>query len=398
MSKIKNPVLTLLPNKFLAGVESVVTDLYEEFNRRNQRSFRIVWFDDQNGDGESKIRENCYYFNDDQRLDCILKGLTNFVGYAPILLVNGIGLDLGLGCYLRKQGCRIVYVLQGDSPYYYDSAVHYSPIIDTYIAISSNIEKKLRERIGTSKKIVPVFEGVKVPDIFKENKSSDIIRIVYAGRIECKQKAMERSIPFIENLEKENTAYYWTVIGDGLYLTTMKQRIKEIGAGQHVEFSGIIPRSRWIESLANQDVFLLFSKFEGLSVAMLEAMAHGVVPIVTETSGADDVISDGKNGFIISQDKLHEMADRVIFLKNNPDLRKTMSRAAWQTIRDRFSLQKITDRYEEIFSDLDAEGPWSGTVPNLVCRRDIFDLPVIPNNLAIFARMLKRKLFTKNKN
>ncbi len=85
----------------------------------------------------------------------------------------------------------------------------------------------------------------------------------------------------------------------------MYSRVRLLNAVQHAEMPRIYP---------NYDVLVLASESEGLSIAMLEAMSFGVVPVVTRVSGAEDVIIDGENGFLCDVGDLCSMSERLEYL------------------------------------------------------------------------------------
>lgn len=68
---------------------------------------------------------------------------------------------------------------------------------------------------------------------------------------------------------------------------------------------------------AKQDIYLNVSESEGMSLSMLEAMACGCVPVVTDVSGVDDVIHNGENGFVVPVDRLIEIADKIEAINND---------------------------------------------------------------------------------
>src|SRR6185436_15826321 len=116
-----------------------------------------------------------------------------------------------------------------------------------------------------------------------------------------------------------------------------------------VRIVGAVTPNRARELLRSHDLFVLPSRFEGLSVAMLEAMAAGCVPVLARTeSGALQAIEPGYNGEIAdvapeadereTGEALAEATAR--FLKRD---RAAMSDAAHQTVRDRFSLERHLD-------------------------------------------------------
>jgi glycosyltransferase involved in cell wall biosynthesis len=100
-----------------------------------------------------------------------------------------------------------------------------------------------------------------------------------------------------------------------------------------------VPQPSMTEVYKRYDVLLLASETEGLSIAMLEAMAHGLVPVVTKVSGAEDLIINAKNGFLCEVGAVKVMAQRILTLSSDRSLLHTMSENAYETIRKGYLLE-----------------------------------------------------------
>ena len=78
-----------------------------------------------------------------------------------------------------------------------------------------------------------------------------------------------------------------------------------------VQLLGRLPKSEMDSFWKKQDVFVNISEYEGTSLSMLEAMAFGCVPVVTDVSGAKEFIVDGKNGYICSVGAIDTIAEQI---------------------------------------------------------------------------------------
>lgn len=100
------------------------------------------------------------------------------------------------------------------------------------------------------------------------------------------------------------------------------------------------------------DCFALTSKTEGLSIALLEAMAYGLPAICTNTSKDHDVISHGKNGFLVSQNNLQKFVAYLIILYENKILRNSLGNAGRALIQEQFTIDRTTKQYHYLYSNL----------------------------------------------
>jgi glycosyltransferase involved in cell wall biosynthesis len=102
--------------------------------------------------------------------------------------------------------------------------------------------------------------------------------------------------------------------------------------------------------LATRHVFVLPSSFEGLPVSLIEAMANGCVPVVAAMrSGVPDLIDDGRNGFLFDIGDTPAATRALARLAGDEDLRMTMARAAYETVRSRYTIEQVTQQYVALF-------------------------------------------------
>ena len=93
----------------------------------------------------------------------------------------------------------------------------------------------------------------------------------------------------------------------------------------------------------SSDVYVSASVAEGLSNALLEAMATGLPCVVTRTGGVGDVVADGRNGLVVPPDDLPALCDGINKLLADPGLARELGARARETVSERFSLTRIAD-------------------------------------------------------
>lgn len=100
------------------------------------------------------------------------------------------------------------------------------------------------------------------------------------------------------------------------------------------------------------DCFVLASKSEGLSIALLEAMAFGLPVISTHKSKTHDVIEDGINGFLTTPNNIDELSHKLQIMQTDIELRKRMSRANINLVKEKFSMDAVAAGYNKIYSEI----------------------------------------------
>ena len=108
------------------------------------------------------------------------------------------------------------------------------------------------------------------------------------------------------------------------------------------------------------DLFVLSSHSEGLSNALLEAMACGLPAVATAVGGAPEVIEDGVNGLLVPADDDAALADALLRLVRDPGVAGQLGEAARQTILARYSMEAVVDRYVNLYTELNHDRPDPG--------------------------------------
>jgi len=103
------------------------------------------------------------------------------------------------------------------------------------------------------------------------------------------------------------------------------------------------------EYYKNASVFLHTSRYEGFGVVLVEAMAFGIPVVAFHNNGPDEIISNGKNGFLIEKYDITSFAEQVINLLEDDGLYRYISLNAKKRAED-FLPKKVTERFEEILT------------------------------------------------
>jgi sugar transferase (PEP-CTERM/EpsH1 system associated) len=142
--------------------------------------------------------------------------------------------------------------------------------------------------------------------------------------------------------------------GDGPQNLELRELARDLGVAERVLFTGF--RDDIPDVLTSFDLFVLPSVTEGMSNAILEAMASGLPCVATRVGGNGELVSHGVNGLLVppaSPEKLH---DAVRYLVEDRDARLRMGRAGRTRAETRFSLQGMVARYEDLYEGLISGG------------------------------------------
>ena len=143
-----------------------------------------------------------------------------------------------------------------------------------------------------------------------------------------------------------------TVIGDGYARQACQEQVAAAGLNHAITFTGRLPPAEVQSILRDCQAILLMSDFEGLPVALLEAMAAGVVPVVRAIpSGIPELIHHEQTGLLVSDDP-DDAAAALIRLAGDPSLWQHCSAAARQLVVERYSEEKSYARWLALINDL----------------------------------------------
>lgn len=141
------------------------------------------------------------------------------------------------------------------------------------------------------------------------------------------------------------------MVGDGDQKPKALEMVRELGIQEAVIFQSF--RQDVPAVLANADIFALPSLWEGLPIALLEAMAMGKAVIGTYVDGTKEVLQDQQNGVLVSMNNIDStLADAIVDLAQNPQKRSGLGNRAIQTISDTYSAATMTRQVENIYRGL----------------------------------------------
>jgi len=131
---------------------------------------------------------------------------------------------------------------------------------------------------------------------------------------------------------------------------------KTLGLDDRVRFLG--ERQDIPAVLAAMDISVLPSLSESLSNAVLESMAAGKPVVAARVGGNPELILDGETGRLVPPDNEEKLAEALEPLLQQPSLRTEWGVRARSLARDRFSLSRMRERYQQLYLDLLAEKGW----------------------------------------
>ncbi len=175
-------------------------------------------------------------------------------------------------------------------------------------------------------------------------KNNENLNIVFLGRLE-EGKGVLKLIEIQKQLISKSIKVNWTIIGKG----SLKNELLQQWQNFDVSFFEPNTTDEVYQLLAKQDVFIFPTTYEGTPVAILEAMACGVVTIVNDLPGGIRDIVTEKTGFRCVQNTVDNYVEKIILLHKDRVLLKQMQQNCFEIATSNYDVQKNTDNYVAMF-------------------------------------------------
>ncbi len=136
-------------------------------------------------------------------------------------------------------------------------------------------------------------------------------------------------------------------VGEGPELIPTEERVAALGLSDRVTFLG---NQEYVEDiLPLADLLLLPSLHESFGLVVLEAMAVGVPVVATRIGGTNEVVEEGRSGFLRDPHDIAGMTEAALRILSNPDLAARIRDAGLQRVRDRFRVEAIAPQYLKVY-------------------------------------------------
>ena len=173
----------------------------------------------------------------------------------------------------------------------------------------------MKKRVANPEKVLRKVSPIVHKEVISRtySKPNEKLRLGLAGRLVIQQKRLDLLVPLMVKLKILGIGYILELAGDGDYLTEIKKDIKRFNLEDNIIIHGRIDNEKMYEFWSRQDICINLSDFEGRSLTIMEAMSAGAIPVVTNTSGNEDIIQ-GVNGFVVELEDIDTMSEIIMKL------------------------------------------------------------------------------------
>lgn len=239
------------------------------------------------------------------------------------------------------------------------------PRTDRVVAVSEETRQRLARFEGLpAARVEVVYNGVAAPPRLG-TKERDAVRRVDLGfgKDEFVVGTVGRLDP-IKNLplllealvraRRREPRLRAILIGDGSARASLEEQVRRLGLQGVVTLTGYRPDAPHL--VGALDLFVLSSFSEGTSLALLESMAAARPAVVTEAGGSPEIVRDGHTGWVVPPDDVEALAAALLAAAADPAETSRRGEAARRRFTERFSMERMIDRYRGIYEELLASG------------------------------------------
>jgi glycosyltransferase involved in cell wall biosynthesis len=229
---------------------------------------------------------------------------------------------------------------------------------DRVIGVSESVSQEVLRKSGMSKdKIETVLNGIDLAN-YEVDQPRDVVRaalgltedqplIVMVGRL-VEQKSPMTLIEAMRDVAKAWPNVQCLFIGDGPARQEMQEAIDRFAVGEWVRILG--HRDDVADILNASDIFVLCTKYEGLSIAVLEAMVMSLPVVGTDVPGMDELIEHGETGLLIPENDPTACADAICSLLESPERLQRMGEQAHEHVSTRHTVDIMVRQTEVVLS------------------------------------------------
>jgi glycosyltransferase involved in cell wall biosynthesis len=225
-----------------------------------------------------------------------------------------------------------------------------------WVANSEEIAADLARWGVPSERVHAIPNGIHVPEGGGREPRNGVVHVLSMGRLDA-EKAVDQTIRAFAAMPADTPARL-TILGDGPCRAELEALSRRLGQEKRILFTGAV--ADVTPYLREADVYLSTSVSEGMSNALLEAMSHAVMPVVSRVSGVAEVVEDGVAGLVFPPGDEAALASRLEeSLAMTPERRCAMGETAQAATRAHFSLDRVAGCHLALYRSVMDAGTWA---------------------------------------
>lgn len=225
------------------------------------------------------------------------------------------------------------------------------------LGVSNDVTRSINHNINPIIPVKTVLNGVNTRKFQKDLEKRNSVRQKYdipenavvIGNIAVfrEQKGLPDWIKAFNKITQEEDNVYGILVGAGPMEDEIKQQVRELDLTGKIRLAGL--QTDTVSYFSAMDIFMMSSHFEGLPIALLEAMSMKCAVVSTKAGGIVEVVRDREDGLLCEVGDWSCLADKATSLIRNRSGMKELQIAARRRVASDFSLESMVGRLEEIY-------------------------------------------------
>ncbi len=228
------------------------------------------------------------------------------------------------------------------------------------LGVSEDVTRSIKENIKPGISVQTILNGVNTENFKRNDEKRNSIRKKYSiphnalviGNIAVfrEQKCIPDWLRAFQEINKKHPEVYGILVGAGPKEEEIKALLEELDLTERVILTGL--QTDTVSYFSSIDIFMMSSAFEGLPIALLEAMSMNCAVVSTKAGGVVEVISEPENGLLCEVGDVNCLAEKAIKLIENKTYREKLQLEARNRVETKFSLEAMVQKLQEIYLNI----------------------------------------------
>lgn len=268
----------------------------------------------------------------------------------------------------RMAGVPVVYTEHNKQERYHTLTRYLNratwPMQSRAVAVSADVAESIRTHIGSRVPVDVVLNGVDVDRFRRDEAQAAALRsqldipqdapVIGTVAVFRTQKRLKDWVEAARQIRERVPEARFLLVGDGPLRGEVEAAITAREMGDAIVLPGLIEEVR--PYLAAMDLYMMSSIFEGLPVALLEAMSMECAPVCTSVGGIPEAIEEGRNGILTPPGEPGALAETVCALIADPDRLRRIASSARASVVENFSMRRMAHDLERIYLEIGGNG------------------------------------------
>lgn len=262
-----------------------------------------------------------------------------------------------LGALVRPAKCPLVLRVGGSDLFVFPKrsylhsmatrfALHRADLI---ISVAQHMTQILSEYVEVDKPIVTQQYGVDTDRFHPPPYPAVRPPVCLSNRTMVPVYNLESILLAARRLEDQESPLHINLAGDGEQYPFLRRKAAELKLDDRITFLGHIDHLQMPDALRSVSVYVSMSLSDGTSISLIEAMACGAFPVVSDIPANREWITDGINGYLVPLGSPDRLAEKLNAAWNHPELREVAAKHNWSLIRDKGDYRKNMATIESAF-------------------------------------------------